>query len=837
MKKLLFLTVPIAIVSAFLIFTSVSQASAPNLKLSTTSTSGNVQLVVSGALANNNVLLYYHQTDGSSHLQYLGKTDSAGAYTVIIKAGEYNITPSDSVHVIINKQSSNSVTWPISTSSNGAIALSPTSVVLKVGQSTNLTVSNTGNKILYLLNNSNPQIANINILGQQITVLANSFGQTVATVCILGTTSNCASTYITIQNSGAQVLTFSQSNLTVAAGQHSLVSILNAQSTANYSILNNSNPRVISASLQGTVIDLKALANNGSASLTVCSADLSSCGIINAQVGNISSTALTFSQTNPNFLIGQSVNISLNGGSSYNVSTNSNSAVVQASITNSNQLTLVGQGTGSATITVCASNGNCGSLTATVSYATSGPITLSQNNLWLRAGQAISITVSGGSRPYSLSNASTKAQTIFQTNLQNNILTINGIKAGSGTIDVCSAGGACTQLAVLVNGLSSNKQLSFSNNNLKLKVGSSAQVSIYGNGGYYLSSSNGQDVASIKLTGAKLDISAQKAGTANALICQSGGQCQTLYLTVSANNSSNQPLSFSQNNPIISVGQNLSITLSGGLSSNYYLSANSNPTIVKAQVSSSQLSLSGKTTGSAVLTICSATNSCASLAVKINSSSNQSATKSSSNSQQSVKNQAQAMLVAIAHQSQLISSSNLNSILSAVQTPRSSAQEQLTDQKYLAKYLKNTSLTNTDKDNLTYFITYGTKDALKLGAGERAGVIGSYLEAYGHLPTTTANWSDVLKIANGRWPGATSPQAISEAKSEFIKVYNRPADMNNSHDANAITLIAYGLRPLKRNLHSEEQAIRTFKSVYEHAPVNSLAWNIVRAIAYSGASR
>ncbi len=61
--------------------------------------------------------------------------------------------------------------------------------------------------------------------------------------------------------------------------------------------------------------------------------------------------------------------------------------------------------------------------------------------------------------------------------------------------------------------------------------------------------------------------------------------------------------------------------------------------------------------------------------------------------------------------------------------------------------------------------------------------------------------------------------------------------MNNSHDANAITLIAYGLRPLKRNLHSEEQAIRTFKSVYEHAPVNSLAWNIVRAIAYSGASR
>jgi hypothetical protein len=50
-------------------------------------------------------------------------------------------------------------------------------------------------------------------------------------------------------------------------------------------------------------------------------------------------------------------------------------------------------------------------------------------------------------------------------------------------------------------------------------------------------------------------------------------------------------------------------------------------------------------------------------------------------------------------------------------------------------------------------------------------------------------------------------------------------------------IIAYGLIPSQRNLASEIIAIQTFRYYYGHAPVNALAWNIVRAIAYSGATR
>ncbi len=135
------------------------------------------------------------------------------------------------------------------------------------------------------------------------------------------------------------------------------------------------------------------------------------------------------------------------------------------------------------------------------------------------------------------------------------------------------------------------------------------------------------------------------------------------------------------------------------------------------------------------------------------------------------------------------------------------------------------------------FIVYGTQSTHRLGAGERAAVINSYYQAYGKLPNSETEWSDVLKIASGRWPVERSAKAEAQAKMEFKKVYARNAVMTNNIDENAIMVIAYGLLPLQRNLNSEKVAIKTFRWVYGHAPVNALAWNIVRAIAYSGATR
>jgi VCBS repeat-containing protein len=153
------------------------------------------------------------------------------------------------------------------------------------------------------------------------------------------------------------------------------------------------------------------------------------------------------------------------------------------------------------------------------------------------------------------------------------------------------------------------------------------------------------------------------------------------------------------------------------------------------------------------------------------------------------------------------------------------------------KIIDGHEMENDDKMSVAYFIKFGTKTTKRLGAGERAGVINSYRSAFGKLPSTVKDWQDVIKIANGRWPEEKSAEAEEKAKAEFKKVYLRDADMENPNDNAAVTIMSYGLRPALRNMSSEANAIKTFKAIYKKDPKSATDWDIVRAIAYSGAKR
>ncbi len=135
------------------------------------------------------------------------------------------------------------------------------------------------------------------------------------------------------------------------------------------------------------------------------------------------------------------------------------------------------------------------------------------------------------------------------------------------------------------------------------------------------------------------------------------------------------------------------------------------------------------------------------------------------------------------------------------------------------------------------FIAYGTQAARVLGSGERAGVLWSFYRAYGALPSGPAGWSDALKIAKGRWPAARSKSAEEEARMDFRKFYGREPDSLSASDSSAVMIMAYGLLPPERSLLSESSAVKTFRSVSRRGPLDARDWNIVRAIAYSGAVR
>jgi hypothetical protein len=183
----------------------------------------------------------------------------------------------------------------------------------------------------------------------------------------------------------------------------------------------------------------------------------------------------------------------------------------------------------------------------------------------------------------------------------------------------------------------------------------------------------------------------------------------------------------------------------------------------------------------------------------------------------------------------------IDALLAEVKELRDIVKEQQTQIKYLAKLKKDIKALSERVENaINNFITYGVdENTKKLGAGERAAVIHSFKAAFKKLPETEEELADAIKIANGRWPSLKSEEAERQAKEHFKKIYKRIADMDNPHDNAAITIMAYGLRQRaeNRNLDNERKAIRIFRHIWKHNPSSTEDWNMVQAIAYSGADR
>jgi hypothetical protein len=140
-------------------------------------------------------------------------------------------------------------------------------------------------------------------------------------------------------------------------------------------------------------------------------------------------------------------------------------------------------------------------------------------------------------------------------------------------------------------------------------------------------------------------------------------------------------------------------------------------------------------------------------------------------------------------------------------------------------------------DRANNFINNGTFTTNKLGKGERSGVIDSFKSSFGRNPNTETDWQDIVKIANGRWPSQKALKTEKLAERDFKKIYNRAPDRKNAFDDTAVVVMSYGLRPVNRNINSEKEAIKSFQYIFKHKPVNAIDWDVVRAIAYSGAKK
>lgn len=163
---------------------------------------------------------------------------------------------------------------------------------------------------------------------------------------------------------------------------------------------------------------------------------------------------------------------------------------------------------------------------------------------------------------------------------------------------------------------------------------------------------------------------------------------------------------------------------------------------------------------------------------------------------------------------------------------------------------KKVSVDAATLERIVGFVTYGTPTTLKIGEGERAGVLNSYIAACGKVPQAEDEWSDLLKIASGRFPSDGCDKTKERSQTNFKRVYKRDPKSTSANDQAALNMMQYGLLPVKavkvgeaaaivpnRDTLKEKKAILEFNKIYNFYPKEPTAWNVVRAIAYSGAKR
>ncbi len=152
----------------------------------------------------------------------------------------------------------------------------------------------------------------------------------------------------------------------------------------------------------------------------------------------------------------------------------------------------------------------------------------------------------------------------------------------------------------------------------------------------------------------------------------------------------------------------------------------------------------------------------------------------------------------------------------------------------LAQRVLPNDATDAERAAVNNFLSFGTRTSLKLGEGERAGVVDSFRAAFGRIPKSECDWQDALRIANGKQPGQRSPAREAQSATLFAKLFGRKPDANDATDRNAIDMMSYGIRPQSRDLTAETDAIRFFREKMGRAPANATDWDAMRAIAYAG---
>ena len=270
-------------------------------------------------------------------------------------------------------------------------------------------------------------------------------------------------------------------------------------------------------------------------------------------------------------------------------------------ITGGSQLYVTVGGQQSNTVTV-GGYGGCG-----LYGCGTGGLSLSQTSVSLNVGQTSYVTASSGVYNPSFYISSNSNSSAVSASVSGSQISLYGISYGSSTVTVCSSnGGACGTVYVTVGG-GYGGSLSLSQNNISLSAGQTSYVTANGYGGsLYVSNNSNSSVVSASVSGSQISLYGLSQGSATVTVCSGSfsSQCASVYVTVSGSGNSGSP-SLSQTSVNLSYNQSTTVTAYNNYGGNLYVSQNSNPSAVSVSVSGNSIYLSGLSSGSSSVTVCS----------------------------------------------------------------------------------------------------------------------------------------------------------------------------------------------------------------------------------------
>ncbi len=260
-----------------------------------------------------------------------------------------------------------------------------------------------------------------------------------------------------------------------------------------------------------------------------------------------------------------------------------------------------------------------------------GSVWFSPNNPSMYVGQSLAVSIN--SSAYNTNNYGNNAYYISSNSnpggvsatVSGSVLNLYAYQSGSASISVCQGSlGFCGTLSVLVNGGNYGGTLSFSPSSLNMQVGQTTIVYAQNlsNNSLYLSSNSNTSVASVSVSGTSITVTANNAGYTNVTLCANNGYCGTFPVNVSGYNYGNGSISFSQSSVNLNSNQSTNVTIYGSnnYSNSYYISSNSNSSIVSASISGNTIYLYAQGTwGTSNISVCqSGGSNCATLSVTVN---------------------------------------------------------------------------------------------------------------------------------------------------------------------------------------------------------------------------